>query len=482
MQKLFSKSYRVLLFLGILAVLMRIFSFFNTVIDHDESTYIIIADALRHGQVYFRDVIDTKPIGIFILFGIFQAIFGKTILAIRIISSLWVALTGWMIYIAHRKLLEDATGKYNPAPIVSGIIYVILISFYDDYGLSPNTEVFFNLFTIMALILILSKDGHIYFFLSGLLLGVGFMIKYVVLFDAFALGIFYIWWQINKGKVWQFWLIRCILMGIGFLIPFFIDWIYYKQLGMEEEFIFYSFKLSGLYRMEPGFMAYLNYIMECFYHFLPVSICFFYCLFDWRKVETRISLLTSLWSLMVMAIILIPGRLFPHYFIQFMIPFSLLAGSFFDPRRSLNRFFSWLRKPVIFFSLLSILIVANIAVVKAKYFDTIDYPKEVADYLNPRLKEGDKIYTGNYHQIIYHLTGTSSPTPYIHNSLIWMEENNKALRINQSEELDKILAQNPRFILMRYPLKENNPLFKPLQTSYFLVKTFGNQVLVFERK
>ena len=44
-----------------LSLVMRFFSFFPSVMDHDESTYLVIADALRHGDVYLRDVIDTKP-------------------------------------------------------------------------------------------------------------------------------------------------------------------------------------------------------------------------------------------------------------------------------------------------------------------------------------------------------------------------------------------------------------------------------------
>ncbi|HQW03396.1 MAG TPA: hypothetical protein PLR30_13010, partial [Saprospiraceae bacterium] len=67
---------RILAMLTGLSLVMRLFSFFPSVMDHDESTYLVIADALRHGDVYLRDVIDTKPIGIFTLLAIFQMLFG----------------------------------------------------------------------------------------------------------------------------------------------------------------------------------------------------------------------------------------------------------------------------------------------------------------------------------------------------------------------------------------------------------------------
>ena len=70
---------RILAMLTGLSLVMRFFSFFPSVMDHDESTYLVIADALRQGNVYLRDVIDTKPIGIFTLFAVFQILFGKSI-------------------------------------------------------------------------------------------------------------------------------------------------------------------------------------------------------------------------------------------------------------------------------------------------------------------------------------------------------------------------------------------------------------------
>jgi 4-amino-4-deoxy-L-arabinose transferase-like glycosyltransferase len=112
-----------------LSLVMRFFSFFPSVMDHDESTYLVIADALREGKVYLRDVIDTKPIGIFTLFAAFQILFGKSIIVLRIITAIWIALTAWMLYLAHRELIKDSPGyQHNPAPVASGVIYVFIIS------------------------------------------------------------------------------------------------------------------------------------------------------------------------------------------------------------------------------------------------------------------------------------------------------------------------------------------------------------------
>lgn len=478
---LFSSPVRVLAaFIGF-SVLLRFLSFFPTVIDHDESTYIVIADALLHGKVYWRDVIDTKPIGIFTLFGIFQALFGKSIFMIRVLTAVWISITAWMLYLVHRKLLPaSAPDVYNSGPVASGMIYMLMTSMFTFFGVSPNTELFFNLFTITAIWLILQHRHIIWFFIAGLLLGMGFMIKYVVLFDAIALGLFFIWRQVMDRASWAWWLSRCVGMGIGFLIPLAFTWWYYRQMGMDDTFLFFTFELSGRYFHHPPISDYLIFLLDSFARYAPITFWFVYCANKWRVTGPSLPVLSFLWGGLALIIVLVPGKFFGHYFIQVMAPMSLLAGSFFDQRRQIPKAIVWMRKPGFIYPTLIILVVLNMGFQKADFIDKRDYPKEVAAYLNTLLHPGDILYTGNYHHIIYLLTGTSSPTPYIHRSLLWDTENIKALNIDQEFELRKILDQNPRFILIGKPIPEENILSLTLAASYKVIKSFDQKATVYE--
>ena len=473
----------ILAALTLLSTVMRFLSFFPSVMDHDESTYLVIADALRNGDVYLRDVIDTKPIGIFTLLAIFQLFFGKSILIFRIITAIWIALTAWMLYLTHRELIKDSPGyQHNAGPLASGVIYVFIISIFTFYGISPNTEHFFNLFTITALFLILRYQGVLWIFLAGALLGLGFMIKYVVLFDALAIGLFYVWRQVSAGNKWMYWFLRGTLMATGFIIPFLCAWMYYRQLGMEETFMFFSFELSGRYIIDAAWYDYIRYVMDGLLRFLPVTVWFVFCSWHWRTTGLGLPLLAWLWGSLVIIIILLPGKLFAHYFIQFMLPFSLLAGSFFDPRRTPGRALAWMRKPTIGYPILIVLIIVNMAFQKSDYFDKADYAAEAATYLNTHLQPGDILYTANAPQIIYLLTGTNSPTPYVHPSLIWDKDNSKALGIERNEEWHKILEQKPRYILIKDNLRPDNPMLPALDTMYHQIKTFGKELVLFEQR
>ena len=438
---------------------------------------------MRQGKVYLKDVIDTKPIGIFLLIALFQSIVGKGIVFFRLITAIWIALTAWMLYLTHRQhLKKNSIAEYSSAPVASGIIYVFLTSIFSHYGLSPNTELFFNLFSITALFLMFRYQHVAWFFIAGLLLGLGFMIKYVVLFDAIPFGFFYIWLMEKAKKPWMHWFVRCALMAIGFFIPLLIVWMYYRQIGLEDTFLFFSFELNSRYFTESLWQDNVIYGLESFLRFFPVTFWFLYCCWNWRTTGPNLPVLGFFWIISVMIIILIPGRHYFHYFIQCFLPLSLLAGSFFDERHSPGRALAWMRKPSVGYSILGLFMIINLFYQKKSFIDRPDYPRQVASFLKPKLQPGDIIYTGQYHPIIYLLTGTTSPTPYVHNSLLWTQDNSFAIDVSPTEEWSKIMAQHPRFVVMRLPFDSENPLYHYLEESYIPIKTFGDAAGVYERK
>jgi len=173
-----------------------------------------------------------------------------------------------MLYLVHKELIKpSSSATSHTAPIASGVIYIFMTSIFTFYGISPNTELFFVLFSITALYLILKKQGVLWLFFAGILLGIGFVIKYVVLFDGLAIGLFYLWYTIHKGKKWPYWLPRCMMLGIGFLIPISFCCLSYLSMDMINEFTFYTFSLSGRYFAEISLQKILVYLLDFFLRF-----------------------------------------------------------------------------------------------------------------------------------------------------------------------------------------------------------------------
>jgi hypothetical protein len=250
---------------------------------------------------------------------------------------------------------------------------------------------------------------------------------------------------------------------------------------MVDIFLFFSFELSGRYFQDAQWFSYWKYVLDGLLRYFVITFWFFYSLRNWRKTGPLVPVLGIWWGGLVMIIILLPGKLFGHYFIQFLLPFSLLAGNFFDHRMTPGRGLAWMRKASVGFPILALLIIVNTFYQKKDYYDKRDYPKEIAAFLNAQLKPGDIIYTGDFHPITYLLTHTQSPTPYIHRSLLWTKENSDALQIQPEEEWTKILNQRPRFIITHKQIEESEILKTSLRDSYRMIKSFGNQVKVYER-
>ena len=461
-----------------LSILLRFFSFFPSVINHDESTYLEIARMLLAGKTLYVDMIDIKPPGIFIILAGFQAVFGYSIFVIRLLVAIWVALTAWMIYKTGKLLLKDERSS-----VAAGVIYIFFISTWSFYGVSITTEIFFNLFTITSLYILSISNNTWKYFLAGLVAGFGFMVKYFVVFD-FAVFVVFSVFILDRHKnaiSTPFRVIVSVLLaGAGVLLPFAIANIIYYLNGHFDSFYNIIYLAPLRYPSELNTLKMLKFMLDFQLRFLPVLIFFYYALFNqsFKGLEaTRLRLFMTAWSFMALLAVLISGKTFGHYTIQLMLPVSLMAGLFFHSEAMLpvniRRLFTRRNG----FVILAILII-TISALKLEYVIRRDVPREVASYLKPKLQEDDVIYTGNYHHIIYYLLKKESPTPYIHQSLLYYPHHIKTLDIKLNDEFERIMQRRPVFIITREEFPDG--MMKDFIREYYEVERyFGQEVRLY---
>jgi 4-amino-4-deoxy-L-arabinose transferase-like glycosyltransferase len=461
-----------LIFLGT-AFLLRVFSFFPSVINHDESTYIVIADALLRGQTYWVDVIDIKPLGIFLIYAALLKIGGGSIFLLRLFTAVWVAGTAYFLYRGAKAWQADEN-----AARASGVMYIFLCSLFTFYGVSPNTELYYALFNAIALWLILTYPQRIWGALgAGLCLGAGFMIKYTVAFDALAMGLMLIWifWR-AKAPLMRLLLQGLLMTGAFLLVPLLVYWTY-RSWGLEQVFLHYTFGVGGAYPAELSVGNRALFLLDFLLRFLPITLAFAWGLY-WRA---KPWVLSCVWAACVLVAINVQGKPFGHYFIQMMLPVAWLAGTFYmrdlpKPRWIAPLF--QLRNGAI---VLSLLFLVNLFLQKKDYLDKPDHARETANYLRPLLLPDDRIYMGNYHQIVYHLLNQESPTPYVHRSLIWEKRHRAVLQIYLSQELARIQKINPRFVVFQ-PELPDEPAAKAFLYRYREIKKIRDKAVVYERR
>ncbi len=463
-----------------MAIAFRFFSFFPSVIDHDESTYLCMAKEILHGKLPYVDYIDIKPIGTYLIPAIIQFLAGNSIFVFRLLIACYIGLTAFLIFKVQRK-----NGSDRPVAASAGIIYIVMISIFTFYGVSISPEIFFNLFVVTGLFFFQSNKIYSYF-LGGILMGFGFIVKYFVVFDFIAITGFYILYYVFILKKFDRKIIFNVLFACsGFVLPFFFVNLYYYFIGHYKEFYFITFVAPMNYSVERSGWETIKYVFDFVLRFLPISFLFFFVLFNksikpkgkWNNKWFIIS-----WVMLDLIAILLSGKSFGHYFIQLMVPVSYFAGNFFSPGNKISFVHKRKTFTITITSILIFLLLFNALMQKKDYFDKPDYPKKIAAYLKPRLNSDDVLFTGNYHQVLYYLLDKSSPTKYIHRSLLYAAHHIKALNIDSNREFRKIMQSTPAYITLVPDNTFAEDLTVFIQNNYQIDTIFGDNIYIYKRR
>lgn len=458
------------------AIVLRLFSFFPSELDHDESTYAIIGNELLKGKMLYADVTDTKPAGIFLVYAGLQFLFGYSIFMKRLFAAVLVGLTGFLIRQVALKVFNN-----QKAANASSIVYVFYTSMWVYFGLSPNTELYFNFFTIASLLFFLKK-GNLNFLIGGLMAGIGFMFKYLVLFDYAAFMLFFLVFEIYKQKkefrFRQF--IPFLLSGFAFLIPFASTALFFYLKGHFNDFYFITFELPGLYKEVSSPLDYLIMIADLLFRFFPITFFFTYVFVkEWRLLKNEYWFFFGLWIFMVEIAMYLPGKGFSHYAIQLMLPLSLLAGLFFHNEVKLGRTLNFIfrGKTGVYFLIGVVMIIET-----AAFVDNVKEPdsfKQVAHYLQENTTSDDLVFVSNYEPVIYYLMQRETPTKWVHANLLFTDLH-KAFQFDNLEEIRRIMNQHPKFVTVQY---KSEIMDEMMGTDYSLDRTFRNgEILVYRRK
>ncbi|MEM6770192.1 MAG: glycosyltransferase family 39 protein, partial [Bacteroidota bacterium] len=447
------RHFRWLLVFFLLCIALRWGSFFISVINHDESTYVVIADELLRGEVYLKDVIDTKPIGIFLIYAALIKLTGGSIFALRVAASFVVALGAWGLYFAGKR----ATGT-RQVGVAAGLIYCFTNSIFTYYGLSPNTEIFFNVLTIAAVALAVAPrirpgtiDPFWHWPLAGFLLGLAMVIKPFAAAESLAVGLFLVWfYRKNISRM----LLAGAALVAAYAVPLLILWLHYYRADMLETFYFYTFTVSGAYPIELAWYLRLKYMGDYLLRYSPFVILGAGTLVQWWRSKSDAGLrwlgYLLLQFITVTTVVLLTGKRFGHYQIQLHPIIALFGACWWASGVTV---FPWLRKGFFRKWGVAILAILGLGLGTAHfihYQKKTDRSRIIADYLNEKLEPGETYFAINGWQIAYHLTKRPVPTPYVHSSLLYLDHHVRAFQIDELAAAETILTdETVRYLIGR---------------------------------
>jgi 4-amino-4-deoxy-L-arabinose transferase-like glycosyltransferase len=309
----------------------------------DESIHAAAARVILDGGVLYRDAIDQRtPLTYYAVAGI-NAIFGANNLwAVRAAIALLVAATGWLLFIAGRRLRDGGTG------LVAGVLYVLLASstlFQGDAN-AANTEWFVAFFSSAAAAGFLlggSTPGRNRLVCCGLLSGCAFLSKQPALLDAGAplAVLLYLGWR--EGRPRRTVLLQILAFIAGWLAPVLLTALYFAAHGALRDAVFYTWTynlsyygpeitatdrlaaLLGPFRLIGTTQPWLLLL------WVAAAVYTFHRLVQREPTPAERTgnpplLFVGLWSLTALAGSAASGRSFDHYSIQFLAPFCLGAG------------------------------------------------------------------------------------------------------------------------------------------------------------
>ena len=467
-QNLLHSKWKVFGALLLASLLFRALSFSYSVIDHDESTYLLIASELNKGAKLYTDIIDTKPPGIFIAFSMVEKVIGKSVFGIRVFGSLIISLSAFFLFLISRQFNVTKSVAF-----LSGLSYIITFSCYRT-GLAVNTEMFFSLFALAGLLVLLKAEGKnktSLWLAGGLLIGIGFIFKYVVLasFGAFAL-LFLVEKSVFRNILTK--ILKFLLGLLGVLLPFVLTHLYFEVNGRFDDFYEIIYNVTSRYSSEFSMANSLKFFLNFHLLYLPFVILFYMGIFS-KSINSELRKLAVLWFLLAWVMVILPGKPFKHYYLQLLPSLCLIIPLAFNSLLNTKSITATTKNKV---ACLSLVLAFVIGIINQSYFWTQpDRVKEIAERLTSTINESDFIITDKQLQLTQYLLNVSPPSKYVHPTLIF--DHSEAFAIDTEMEMNKMLDKNPKYIVYQKSKNyyENNTR---IQANYHLFDRIGKVTIL----
>ncbi len=309
-----------LLFYIIISSTIRLPVFFFDFFSNDEAAHFIGSIIIKKGFTLYEDFVDNKPPFIYLFYLLSQMIFGEDI------KSIHIATTLILIPLIALFISFSFSNKNRLTKILSGIFFIFLTSTYIPTDmLATNCEIVMLFFASIAFIF-LKSDTLLGSLLFGLFISLSTLSKQQAAILLFVPILNYLF---NKDRLQK--IRHLIMIFLGFLIPIGVTIIYFYNINNFTNFVYFTIGHNIGYSKNP--IEFLDIIYRILKYLLPYILIispFIYLYIKSRKYIDRSILHIYEPTLALSFIIVFIGfRFFPHYFIQFVFPLSILSASYF---------------------------------------------------------------------------------------------------------------------------------------------------------
>jgi 4-amino-4-deoxy-L-arabinose transferase-like glycosyltransferase len=452
----------LLIFIVLLVAFVRI-RLLDIPLERDEGEFAYAAQLILQDEPFYLSFYNYKLPGIYAAYTLIIYIFGQTVWGIHLALLLINALTIIVFFLITRKFFGAAVG------LMAGAFFGLLSLGQQVTGFSANWEHFVLLpalagFWLMLKGLETKRDR--YFWGSGLLLGLSFLMRqHAAAFIVFA-GLYFLGFQaIHRDVAWRLWARQLAIVILGTAGPFALTCLVMWLDGSFGRFWFMNFIYApgcvGEISLAVGVRNFRTNITKIIAPAISI-----WCLagiglssLAWDRDTRKEWLFVVLFTLFSFLSIC-PGYWFrEHYFLLILPDIALLAslGIF-----SLSRLFRYIRERLIIgVSVLLFLIVLGYAIINQRQYlfqyDPLTISRltyglnpfieslTIAEYLKKNTTKADRILVMGSEPQINFYSQRRSPTGYIF--MDQLVQNHKYAEAMQREAISEVEAKPPKFIV-----------------------------------
>ncbi|MDH4127187.1 MAG: glycosyltransferase family 39 protein [Spirochaetota bacterium] len=329
------KDEKKLVWLIILSTIaLRIPTLCIEIFNGDEANFGTTAMVILNGGIPYVDFLEKKPPLIYYIYAFTFKIFTTDIRFVHFVTLLFVFGTEYFLF----KTISMCFNK--KAGLLAALFYGLFsIAFTEPDMWAANTEILMNFPLTISIYLFVrgeKRKSLISFFLSGLFLMLGTMIKHQggILYILFIVMLIYYGRSKGRNQLIKDFFQRGIIFFIGSLIPIILIIIYFNYKDSLKELylwnIFYNFSYITespdlIDSIAKGLSMTFAFILSC----LILWILAFYFYRKRNEIENfpkDIFFLFLVWLLVTIPAVSVGSRFFGHYYILFYPSICVLGG------------------------------------------------------------------------------------------------------------------------------------------------------------
>ncbi len=484
----------MLIVLALGVICLRLPFIDHSVLSADEAVYLMIGAGIRDGLIPYVDIVDRKPIGIFLVYGSADLLFNDAIVGVRIIGAMSTLLASWMLARIGNRFL----GLEPVAATLCGLFYATYALLF--YGDSGQTPVYYMPFVIAGAGLVLRELRRLALGktpsawrlgIAGLALGISLQIKYSTFFECVMFGGLFLYtaWQyraLHAQNARSIAFKGAAAMIIGGLLPTALVWAVYAAIGHNDAFVFYNFTVN-LTRQATDFPGTLILFRAMLFTLAMLPLAVLGGKYVWSRVQPSAQVspfarqrwvhnALLLWFAAALFGALAQKQPYATYFFDVLAPLALLAAAGLQSRVNAPRPARCIARAAGIVLLLGISGYIGLHMQKIADNGSPYLPQTIAADI--RNEDAKSMYVFNYYGIMYPLTGLSIPTRYPLPDHLLRNLEAASFQFDPIAELRRVLDGNPDVIVVRTPFAARIPtdrremLQKKLTQDYCLIRNY----------